>query len=90
MVGSSNCNGVSLHSQYISNTLKNPAYAGTFVYGKTRTSRTGPSAIDKVTRKLSQEQWKSVIPNKYSGYISTELFDTIQNMIKKLFRIHSK
>lgn len=66
-----------------SNVLKNPAYAGTFVYGKTRTSKTGPSAIDKVTRKLPQEQWKVIIPNKYPAYIATELFDTIQNMLKE-------
>ena len=67
----------------LSNVLKNPAYAGIFVYGKTRTSKIGPSAIDKVTRKLPREQWKIVIPNKYPAYISTELFDTIQDMLKQ-------
>lgn len=74
----------------LSNVLKNPAYAGTFVYGKTRTSKTGPSAIDKVTRKLPQEQWKIVIPNKYPEYISTELFDTIQNMLKQNYAEYTR
>lgn len=74
----------------LSNVLKNPAYAGTFVYGKTRTSKTGPSAIDKVTRKLPQDQWKIVIPNKYSAYISTELFDTIQNMLKENYSEYTR
>ena len=74
----------------LSNVLKNPAYAGTFVYGKTRTSKTGPSAIDKVTRKLPQDQWKIVIPNKYAAYISTELFDTIQNMLKENYSEYTR
>jgi DNA invertase Pin-like site-specific DNA recombinase len=67
----------------LSNVLKNPVYAGIFVYGKTHTSKIGPSAIDKVTRKLPPEQWKIVIPNKYPAYISTDLFDKIQNMLKQ-------
>lgn len=74
----------------LSNVLKNPAYAGTFVYGKTRTSKIGPSAIDKVTRKLPQDQWKIVIPNKYPGYISTELFDTIQSMLKQNYSEYTR
>jgi DNA invertase Pin-like site-specific DNA recombinase len=74
----------------LSNVLKNPAYAGTFVYGKTRTSKTGPSAIDKVTRKLPQDQWKIVIPNKYPAYISTELFDTIQSMLKQNYAKYAR
>lgn len=74
----------------LSNVLKNPAYAGTFVYGKTRTSKIGPSAIDKVTRKLPQDQWKIVIPNKYPGYISTELFDTIQGMLKQNYSEYTR
>ena len=74
----------------LSNVLKNPAYAGIFVYGKTRTSKTGPSAIDKVTRKLPQEQWKIVIPNKYPAYISTELFDTIQAMLKQNYSEYTR
>ncbi len=61
----------------LSNVLKNPAYAGIFVYGKTRTSKIGPTATDKVTRKLPREQWKIIIPNKYPAYISVGIFDKI-------------
>ena len=74
----------------LSNVLKNPAYAGTFVYGKTRTSKIGPSAVDKVTRKLPPEQWKIVIPNKYPSYISTDVFDKIENMLKQNYAEYTR
>lgn len=74
----------------LSNVLKNPAYAGMFVYGKTRTTKTGPSATDKVTRKLPRDQWKIVIPNKYSAYISVELFDKIQAMLKQNYAEYNR
>ncbi len=67
----------------LSNVLKNPAYAGIFVYGKTRTSKTGPAATDKVTKKLPRDQWKIVIPNKYPPYISVDIFDKIESMLKQ-------
>src|ERR671938_419902 len=37
--------------------LKNPAYAGAFVYGRTRTS-SGPRPTDKTFTRLGLEQWK--------------------------------
>jgi DNA invertase Pin-like site-specific DNA recombinase len=74
----------------LSNVLKNPAYAGIFVYGKTRTSKIGPTATDKVTRKLPREQWKIVIPNKYPAYISIDIFDKIQEMLKQNYAEYSR
>lgn len=74
----------------LSNVLKNPAYAGIFVYGKTRTSKIEPSAVDKVTRKLPSEQWKIVIPNKYPAYISTDLFKKIENMLKQNYAEYTR
>ncbi|WP_341795155.1 recombinase family protein [Rickettsia endosymbiont of Rhinocyllus conicus] len=74
----------------LSNVLKNPAYAGTFVYGKTRTSKIGPSVVDKVTRKLPPEQWKIIIPNKYPAYISTDIFDKIANMLKQNYAEYTR
>lgn len=67
----------------LSNVLKNPAYAGIFVYGKTRTSKTGPAATDKVTKKLPRDQWKIVIPDTYPAYITVEIFDKIEGMLKQ-------
>jgi DNA invertase Pin-like site-specific DNA recombinase len=74
----------------LSNVLKNPAYAGIFVYGKTQTSKTGPTATDKVIRKLPREQWKIVIPNKYPAYISVDLFDKIQDMLKQNYAEYTR
>ncbi len=74
----------------LSNVLKNPAYAGVFVYGKTRTSKIGPTATDKKTRKLPREQWKIVIPDKYPSYISVETFDTIQEMLKQNYAEYTR
>ena len=56
--------------------LKNPAYAGAFVYGRTRTIR-HPNG--KVTQKrLEIDQWKFTVKNKYPAYISWETFEKIQ------------
>ncbi len=74
----------------LSNVLKNPAYAGIFVYGRTRAFKIGPSATDKVRRKLSQDQWKIVIPEKYPAYISESLFDKIQDMLKQNYAEYTR
>ena len=60
--------------------LKNPAYAGAFVYGRTRTTRdmTGKAS----TRRLPMEQWKIIIKDKYPAYISWDAFECIQAMLK--------
>ena len=56
--------------------LKNPAYAGAFVYGRTQTLR---HPDGKVTQKrLSRDQWKIVVKDKYPPYISWETFEQIQ------------
>ncbi|WP_440617978.1 recombinase family protein [Cysteiniphilum sp. 6C5] len=67
----------------LSNVLKNPAYAGAFAYGKTNTTRNGPAATDKVTRKVPQEKWKVLIPDKFPGYINWETYNKIQEMLKQ-------
>jgi DNA invertase Pin-like site-specific DNA recombinase len=60
--------------------LKQPAYAGAFVYGRTRTIRE-PSG--KVTQKhLPLEQWKIRVNDKYPAYISWELYLKIRAMLK--------
>jgi hypothetical protein len=38
--------------------LKNPAYAGAFVYGRTRTVRTGAGPRQAAQKKLPLEQWR--------------------------------
>jgi DNA invertase Pin-like site-specific DNA recombinase len=62
--------------------LKNPAYAGAFVYGKTATSPRTPSAPRPVTKRLPIEEWKIRINDKYPAYISWEIFEKIQAMLR--------
>jgi DNA invertase Pin-like site-specific DNA recombinase len=62
-------------------TVKNPAYAGAFAYGRTR------SVIDANTGKRRQkplpiEAWKICIRDKYPPYISWETFEIIYNMLR--------
>ena len=56
--------------------LKNPAYAGAFVYGRTRTTRQ-PSG-DTTQRRLPMEQWRICVKDKYPAYIPWETFEQIQ------------
>ena len=62
--------------------LKNPAYAGAFVYGRTRTVRTGPAPHQARQQKLPMEEWKIRVNDKYPAYISWETYEQIQAQIK--------
>ena len=66
----------------ITSILKNPAYAGSFAYGRSRVTRHGPSPIDKSIKKVPQNEWKILIHNKYPAYIIWETFEKIQLMLK--------
>ena len=61
--------------------LKNPAYAGSFVYGRSRTVRCGPSA-QSASKRLPREQWRIVVKDKYPAYISWATFEKIQAMLR--------
>jgi len=60
--------------------LKNPAYAGAFVYGRSKTSR---DVSGKTKTKHSPfGQWKIVVRDKYPAYIPWETFERIQAMLQ--------
>lgn len=61
--------------------LKNPAYAGAFVYGRTRTTTTGPLATDKAFKRLPLEEWKIRVNDVYPAYVAWERFERIQTML---------
>jgi DNA invertase Pin-like site-specific DNA recombinase len=62
--------------------LKNPAYAGAFVYGRSRTVRHA-SAPCKVTQKqLPLQEWKIVVHDKYPAYIPWETYVKIRTMLQ--------
>jgi len=62
--------------------LKNPAYAGAFVYGKTQSVRKDLSGGKASLKKLPMDQWKIMVKDKYPAYISWEVFEKIQAMLK--------
>jgi DNA invertase Pin-like site-specific DNA recombinase len=61
--------------------LKNPAYAGAFVYGRSRSTRSAPGA-KPVQRRIPQEQWRIVVKDKYPAYLDWETFEKIQAMLR--------
>jgi DNA invertase Pin-like site-specific DNA recombinase len=50
--------------------LTNPAYAGTFVYGRCREAVAAGNPPATVTRRLPPEEWAIVVLGIYPGYIS--------------------
>ncbi len=61
--------------------LKNPAYAGAFVYGKTRSIRKDPASPHTQEVRLPMDQWKIRINDVSPAYIAWETFEQIQQML---------
>lgn len=61
--------------------LKNPAYAGAFVYGRSRSVRSTLNAR-AAQKKLPREQWRVVVRDKYPAYVSWDTFEKIQDMLR--------
>ncbi len=57
--------------------LTNPAYAGAFVFGRTRTEKrvdTAGKVIARV-RELPRDQWAVLIPDHHPGYLTWEAYE---------------
>jgi DNA invertase Pin-like site-specific DNA recombinase len=62
--------------------LKNPAYAGAFVYGRTRmrkVARDGGSSV-KVARPM--EEWRVVVKDRYPPYIDWPTYERIRSIVR--------
>lgn len=61
--------------------LKNPAYAGAFVYGRTRLRETTPGGRSpaKVARPL--EEWRIVVKDRYPAYIDWPTYESIRTIV---------
>ena len=66
----------------ICSTLENPAYAGTYVYGRTRTMLKAGSTFERTQKKLPVGEWKIRINDKYPAYVDWATFETIQAMLR--------
>ena len=62
--------------------LRNPAYAGAFVYGRTRSCHASYPNGKLVTARCAMEEWKIVVKDRYPGYIGWESFERIQAMLR--------
>jgi DNA invertase Pin-like site-specific DNA recombinase len=62
--------------EMINDILHNPAYAGAFVYGRTRAVRSRVSFRLR-GRRIPQEEWKVIVKNQYPAYISWETYEEI-------------
>lgn len=65
--------------------LKNPAYAGAFVYGKTRTVRKLDG--DRVQarpqqRRRDMKEWSVIVKDRYPAYVSWDTFEQIQATLR--------
>jgi DNA invertase Pin-like site-specific DNA recombinase/predicted DNA-binding transcriptional regulator AlpA len=68
--------------------LTNPAYAGAFVFGRTRTEK-HLDASGKVTsreRVLPQEEWEVLIPGHHPGYVDWEVWQDTQARLRANFK----
>jgi hypothetical protein len=65
----------------IGSLVKNPAYAGAFVYGRTRWQKSENTGKYRGTP-LPQEQWRVCVHDKYPAYISWQTFERIQHMLR--------
>ncbi len=70
--------------------LKNPAYAGAFVYGRTRTVSATPAAARRTPQRRPMTEWRIVIRDKYPAYIDWATFETIQAMIRDNYSDYDK
>jgi DNA invertase Pin-like site-specific DNA recombinase len=62
--------------------LKNPAYAGTFVYGRTRSCHRHYASGKLATTPCSMAEWKIVVQGKYPAYLDWNSFERIQAMLR--------
>ena len=65
--------------------LKNPAYAGTYVYGRYKYRReiTADGNIRAKSRKMPMSQWSVVIHDHHEGYISWQEYLDNQTVLQK-------
>jgi DNA invertase Pin-like site-specific DNA recombinase/DNA-binding transcriptional regulator YiaG len=70
-------------------TLHNPRYAGAFVYGQRRETRSA-STGKKTLVSLPREQWFAFIPNAHAGYLSFEQFEANQAVLLANAQAHGR
>jgi DNA invertase Pin-like site-specific DNA recombinase len=62
--------------------LKNPAYAGAFVYGRTHSMPRGAPAGQPRLQRLPMAEWKIRVNDRYPPYVSWTVFEQVQTMLQ--------
>ena len=73
----------------LSSLLRNPAYAGTFVYGRTRFLPREPGGPPR-KHPLPPEQWQFMVPDKYPAYIDREIYERIQVILRDNYQEYQR
>ncbi|MGF6980289.1 DNA invertase Pin-like site-specific DNA recombinase [Paraburkholderia sp. JPY465] len=63
-------------------TLKNPAYAGAFVYGRTRSCHSTYANGKLITERCPMSEWKIVLKDRYPMYLEWDGFERVQAMLR--------
>src|SRR5450631_4050032 len=68
--------------------LTNPAYAGAFVFGRTRTEKHVDAAGKVISRErlLPQDQWEVLIPGHHPGYLSWDAYQDNQARLRANYK----
>lgn len=66
----------------VTDMLKNPAYAGAFVYGRTRQQPSNQPGGRPCKSPQPIKHWRIVVKDKYPAYVSWETFEKIQAMLR--------
>lgn len=62
--------------------LKNPAYAGAFVYGRTRMREASREGAQKMKAPRPVDEWRIVVKDRYPAYIDWPTYEKIRATIK--------
>ncbi len=73
----------------LSSMLRNPVYAGTFVYGRTRFLPRVPGGPSR-KHPLPPEQWQFMVPDKYPAYIDRDTFASIQAVLRDNYQEYTR
>ena len=62
--------------------LKNPAYAGAFVYGRTRMRTAASEGVSRAKAPRPVEEWRIIVKDRYPAYIDWPTYEKIRTVIR--------
>lgn len=73
----------------VSSIVRNPAYAGAAVYGRTGWKKSETTGKMQQSRR-PQDQWRFCVHDKFPAYVSWEVFERIQSMLRDNYSEYSR